>query len=122
MLCCPVDEFGEPVKRTKHTHPYNYDGFVQERGCKVNPEMTQSTVWTDRLLEWDYKLTRDLIKKHFADTGIDVGGDWWDCRSASSIQEFLRERLERPTLEVNLVMEYCNQSSGYPVWRIDYQY
>ena len=23
-----VNEFGDPVERTKHTHPYSYDGFV----------------------------------------------------------------------------------------------
>lgn len=113
-----VNEFGNPVRRTKFSHPYNYDGFVQER-CGANEE-ANGTVWTDRLLEWDYKLTRKLIDKHFKDTGIDVGGDWWDQRPASAIQEFLRERLNMPKLRVIFVMEYCNQSSGYPVWRIDY--
>ncbi len=114
-----VDEHGQPVKRTRHTHPYSYDGFVQER-CGENSEAT-STVWTDRLLQWDYDLTRKLLKKHFADTGIDVGGDCWGSRSAAAIEGFLRERLGKPELRVILVMEYCNQATGYPVWRIDYR-
>jgi hypothetical protein len=109
-----VDEHGKPVRRTKQTHPYTYDGFVQER-VHLNKKAT-GTVYTDRLLQWDYQLTRELIAKHFNDGG----GDWWNNRSAAQIQEFLRERLEKPNLEVVLVMEYCNQSTGYPVWRIDY--
>ena len=113
-----VDEHGQPVRRTKYTHPYSYDGFVQER-CGPNSEVT-GTVYTDRLLQWDYVLTRKLLVKHFKDTGIDEGGDYWGCRSAEAIQGFLRERLNMPTLRVILVMEYCNLSSGFPVWRIDY--
>lgn len=31
-----------------------------------------------------------------------------------------RERLSAPELRVILGMEYCNVSSGFPVWRIDY--
>lgn len=112
-----IDEHGNPVKRTKNTHPYNYDGFVQER-CGKNEE-ANGTVWTDRLLQWDYELTRRLMKKHF-ESQNDKGGDWWNGRSAKSIEDFLRERLDNPTLRVILVMEYCNVSNGYPTWRIDY--
>ena len=47
-----VDEFDKPVKRTKQSHPYSYDGFVQWRGGP-NEEAT-STIYSDRLLQWDY--------------------------------------------------------------------
>lgn len=113
-----VDEHDRPVARTKHTHPWSYDGFVQERvdeNSKAN-----SSVYTDRLLQWDYDKTRHLMIKHFKDTGIDVGGDYWNARSAESIEGFLREWTENPNLRVILVMEYCNVSNGYPTWRIDY--
>lgn len=113
-----IDEFGRPVKKTKFTNPYGYDGFVQER-CGENHE-ANGTVYTDRLLQWDYDKTRKLIKKHFKDTGIDVGGDYWDKRPAKAVEGFLREWLEKPELKVILIMEYCNLSNGYPVWRIDY--
>jgi len=113
-----VDENGQPVKRSKEEYRYNYDSFVQER-CGENSEINGSC-YTDRLLQWDYELTRKLIKKHFADTGIDVGGDYWDQRSAESIQGFLRERFGKPNLRVILVMECCNQSTGYPLWYIGY--
>lgn len=115
-----VDEFDLPVKRTKSTHPYNYDGFVQER---VHPnELSQHTVWSDRLLQWDYDKTRKLIFKHFKATGIDVGGDYYSSRTAEQIQGFLRDWYKNDKLEVTLVMDYCNQSNGYPLWRIDYRY
>lgn len=113
-----VDEFGNPVSRGKHDHPYTYSGFVQER---VHPnEVADGTVYTDRLLQWDYKLTRKLLTKYFDNGTTDKGGDWWNNRSASRIQEFLRERFDNPKLTVVLVMEYCNVSNGYPLWRIDY--
>jgi hypothetical protein len=110
----PVDENGRRVTRTKITHPYSYAGFVQER--VLPQEEATATVYTDRLLEWDYDLTRKLQKEHFGNDG-----DYYDKRSAAKIQEFLRERLTRPTIEVVCVMEYCNQSTGYPTWRIDYK-
>lgn len=114
-----VDEHGRPVQRTKESHPYNYDGFVQER-CGENRE-ANATVYTDRLLQWDYDKTRALAKKHFKDTGIDDGGDYWGQRRAKAIEGFLREWNDDPTIRVILVMEYCNVSNGYPpVWRIDY--
>lgn len=113
-----VDMDGNVVKRSKGEYPYSYDSFVQER-CGENSEINGS-VYTDRLLQWDYKLTRDLMKKHFKDTGIDNGGDYWGERSAEAIEGFLRERLNKPNLRVILVMECCNHSTGYPLWFIGY--
>lgn len=113
-----VDEIDNPVKRTKWEYPYGYDGFVQER---VHPnEKANGSVYTDRLLQWDYDKTRRMLKKHFKDTGIDIGGDYWDKRTAKQIEGVLREWLDAPLLEVVLVMNYCNVSNGYPTWRIDY--
>jgi len=109
-----IDEHGNAVEKSKDEYPYSYDGFVQERNytdLKAN-----GTVYTDRLLQWDFKLTRELIKKYFKDGG----GDYWENRSLEDIQSFLRERLNKPELIVTLVMEYCNVSTGFPVWRIDY--
>ena len=113
-----MDEFGNAVTKTKVTHPYSYDGFVQER-VHANEKAT-ATVYTDRLLQWDFKKTRAMLKKHFWNGTTGSDGDWWNNRSAAKIQEFLRERLGMPNLEVVLVMEYCNVSNGYPLWRIDY--
>lgn len=107
-----VDEHGNAVERTKSTHPYSYDGFVSWRGGK-NEEVT-GTVYSDRLLQWDYAKTRSLMAKHFGNDG-----DYYSNRSPENIQSFLSEMFGHE-VKLILIMEYCNQSSGYPVWRFDY--
>lgn len=109
-----VDEHGKPVNRTKDEYPYSYDAFMQER-VLPNSEV-KSAVYTDRLLQWDYNLTRRLMEKHFGNSG-----DYWNNRSAADIQSFLRERLNAPDLVVCYVMECCNVSNGYPLWVIAYK-
>lgn len=108
-----VDEFGLPVKRTKHDHPYNYNGFVTWRGGE-NSEVT-GTIYSDRLLQLDYTRYNKLSKKHFGDEA-----QMWFDRSSEKIQEFLRDWTNDKNLRLIFVMEYCNQSSGYPLWRFDY--
>lgn len=119
LLHCPyVDEYGAPVQRTRQTHPYNYDRFVQER-CGENSEVN-GNIYSDRLLMDDYDLTRALLIKHFKDTGIDGGGDDYRHRPARAIEAFLRERLKQPHLRLILVMESCNVASGQPLWDFGY--
>jgi hypothetical protein len=108
-----VDEFDNPVVRTKQSHPYSYDGFVTYRNGK-NEEST-GTIYSDRLLKWDYEKSRSLMKKHFNESG-----DYWDRRDPLKIQSFLREWTGDNELKLVLVMQYCNVSNGYPVWRFDY--
>lgn len=108
-----VDEHNNPVARPKNRFPYTYDGFVTYRNGE-NKECT-GTVYTDRLLQQDYDKTRKLIAKHFDDKG-----DYWDVRPPEKIQSFLQEWLNEPSLKLVLIMEYCNVSNGYPVWRLDF--
>lgn len=112
-LSSHIDEHGNPIKRTPYTHPYSYDGFVTYRGGK-NEEVT-GTVYSDRLLQWDYEKTRKLMKKHFKNSG-----DYYNDRTPKQIEAFLCDRLDKKVALV-LVMQYCNQSSGYPVWRFDFK-
>lgn len=113
FFCAAVDENDKPVERTKADWPYSYSGFVQER---VHPnEKANNTVYSDRLRQWDHEKCRRLQRKHF---GKET--DYWNNVPASKIQDFLREYWDSPELEVVLVMEYCNVSSGYPLWRVDY--
>lgn len=112
-----VDEYGNPVKRTKAEYPYSYDGFVTWRGGE-NSEIT-STIYSDRLRMWD-KEKRELdglLEKHFGGTG-----DYWFNRSPEAIEAFFRDYLKKPELKLILVMEYCNWSNGYPLWRFDVAY
>jgi len=108
-----VDEFGKPVKRTKQTHPYSYDGYIQYRGGEN--EEANGTIYSDRLLQWDFDKHDALCMKHFGNKG-----QYWNDRDPKKIQAFLRDWTDNQKLKLIFVMEYCNQSSGYPVWRFDY--
>lgn len=109
-----IDEYGRPVQRTKREFPYSYDGFVTYRSGK-NEEVA-GTVYSDRLSQQDYKRNRELKLKHFGDTS-----DYFNSRNPIKIQDFLREHLNIPELKIIFIMEYCNRSSGYPVWRFDFK-
>ncbi len=109
-----INEFGKPVERSKEEYPYSYDGFVTWRGGK-NEEAT-STIYSDRLLDWDYKRHDELCVKHFGDKG-----QVWYSRDSKKIEAFLRDWTGDKKLKLIFVMEYCNQSSGYPLWRFDYK-
>ena len=110
-----VDEFGKPVERTKEEYPYAYDGFVIWR-CGANSEAV-STVYSDRLYQLDYEKHDKFCQKHFGNKG-----QYWNTREPKKIQAFLLDYLDKPKLKLIFVMEYCNMSSGYPVWRFDYKY
>lgn len=109
----PVDEYGRPVDRTKSSHPYCYDSFVQWRGG-ANEE-ANGTIYTDRLLSWDMPKHDRLCVKHFGNRH-----QYWSDRDPDKIESFLRDWLDDQALKLILVMECCNQSSGYPTWRLDY--
>ena len=109
----PVDEFDRPVERTKAEYPYSYDGFVVWRGGS-NGQVT-NTIYTDRLLGWDYDKHNRLCQRHFGDER-----QYWNRREPEKIEAFLRDWTGNPRLRLILIMEYCNWMSGYPAWRLDY--
>lgn len=113
MSISSVDEHDQPVSRTKSSHPYSYDGFVTWRSGANNE--AESTIYSDRLLEFDRQKHNDLCRKHFGDEK-----QYWDDRSPLKIEAFLRDWTDNQKLRLILIMEYCNQSSGYPCWRFDY--
>lgn len=98
----------DPNRRTKQSHPYNYDPIVTFRSNEVK---ANGSVYTDRLLGWDYKKHNDLCQKHWCNEG-----QYWADRSPESIEAFLRDWMEDPELVLCEVQEHCNQSSGFPLW------
>jgi len=110
-----IDEFGNVVTRTKGTHPYSYDGFIQWRGGE-NSEAT-STAYSDRLLQQNWDLHDELCEKYFGDQG-----QYWGQREPDLIEKFLQDYFDKPELKLIFVMEYCNKSNGYPCWRFDFTY
>lgn len=107
-----VDEFGNPVQRTKHTHPYSYDGFIVWR-AGPNEEVN-NTIYSDQLLQCDWDKHNKLCQKHFGNNA-----QMWYDRDPEKIEEFLRDWFDNPNLKLIFIMEYCNVSNGYPVWRFD---
>lgn len=102
--------------RTRMTHPYSYDPFTIWGKAEPDPCCNGSD-YTDRLEEWDYKKFHEIAKETY------VGGarpfNSQDCRG-DLIEKFLRRYHNAPDLKLLRVIEYCNQSSGYPVWRLNY--
>lgn len=106
-----VDEFGNVVERNMFTHPYSYDGFVIYRGGE-NSE-AKDTVYTDRLRsECSFE---ELSKKY------DIRDMNWRDKSIETLEMFLSELFSKK-MKIILFMQYCNISTGYPVWRIDYTF
>ena len=100
--------------RTRITHPYSYDPFTiwggKNRKCN-------NSVYTDRMSQWDYK--------KFEETGLKVFGDkgslgWFNTGNGKKVEQFLRKYNGDNSLELTRIVEYCNVSNGYPVWRLDY--
>jgi|ERR1035437_128025 hypothetical protein len=108
-----VDEHGNSIERTKHDFPYSYDGYITWRGGE-NKE-ANGTIYSDRLLQQDYQKYNLLSKKHFGNDGQSFSN-----RSSEQIESFLRDWCDAPELKLIFVMEYCNVSSGYPLWRFEY--
>lgn len=94
---------------------YSYDPFIimENKNVKSN-----GTVYSDRLYSWDYKKHNRLCMIHFGNIG-----QLWDERSRKTpekVEKFLRDYFDDDTIVLGRVIEYCNKSTGFPVWRIDY--
>ena len=85
---------------------------LQFLGEKINNNA--STMYSDRMFNWDSNKFNRCCKKCFGNTG-----QWFNNRSKKDIDRFLSMYLEK---EVNtfLIVCYENRSNGFPYWRFDY--
>jgi hypothetical protein len=107
------------------SNPYSYDPFViYESAVMIQPDgsirsseysWVTHTVYSDRLVQWDYDKHGDLCLKHFGNKG-----QYWDSREPSKIEAFLRDYLDEENLVLIKITQHCNQSNGYPCWQFDY--
>lgn len=92
--------------RNKFTHPYSYDPFTV--WGRKHPG-ANGTVYSDRLRSEDFN---SLAKEYFP-----RGVPW---EQGEAVEALLRKYTGDDELEVTRVIEYCNSSSGNPLWRIDF--
>jgi len=95
-------------RRTQHSHPYSYDPFML---CGRNTP-TNGGCYSDRLYQWDHAKTEECAKKHLG------RNNQYD--NLKKTQDFLRDLLDHPELDLAYVIQMCNRSTGYPVWYFGY--
>lgn len=111
---CSISASGERYTDVDiFNNPYSHRSIT--RYLKGTVADITANVYSDRLLQWDFVRTKDLMHKYFGDKG-----DYYDDRKPEQIEAFLRERLELPNLNLVTIMESVNVSNGYPVWFFGY--
>jgi hypothetical protein len=110
-----IDMNGNPVKKDKFKCPYSYDEFVlYDNRTKECSENTQ-TVYSDRLMQWDYdKFNRCCMNVW------ENQGQYFDNRQPKDIEKFLSLYLGKD-INLTLMLEGCNVSNGYPYWVFFYE-
>lgn len=95
--------------RTKFTHPYSYDPIT------LFSSTTKATdsVHTDRMDQWDHTKYQECAAKHLKRVHF-------DRQTPSDVEAFLRAYMDNDKVVLTGIIEYCNQATGYPTWRLDY--
>lgn len=81
-----------------------------------NGEKANTTVYSDRLYQWDSKKHDKLCKKHFGNES-----QIWSNRDSKKTEEFLRDYFEDDNIVLCKIQQTENKSTGYPLWRFDYK-
>jgi len=115
-----ADLFRHDPPRTKQRHPYNYDPFTIWGAPRPSAECND-TNYTDRLEQEDHAKYALLSKKHYRSGGnaYERPFDAQNCKG-HLIEQFLRDWHNDPELKLLRVIEYCNASTGFPTWRLDF--
>ena len=103
----------ENIVKQKHKYPYTYSPFLIFFNEKADKEGT-NTIYTDRLLQWDYEKHNRLCRKHFGNEG-----QLWEKRDPKKIEAFLCDWIGKKIVLV-VDIQYVNLSNGFPLWRFDF--
>jgi hypothetical protein len=110
------DNYGNIVRRPKHEYPYSYDPYVLwQHDDESVLDQINGSMYTDRLLQWDFDKHDKLCEKHFGDKG-----QYWNNRDPKKIEAFVRDWCEDQGLTFARLTEYCNHGNGFPVWLLSY--
>lgn len=104
---------GTPIKRTKNEYPYSYDPFLIWKGDYHKG--VGSVVYSDRLMQWDYKKFNKCCKKVWGNEG-----QLFYNRKPEDIEKFLSLYWNKE-IKLTAIEEGCNVSNGYPIWIFYYE-
>lgn len=97
----------------------NSDGsFVEFRSSSFDPDNNNGSVesmYSDRMLSWDYVLFNKCLKEVFGNQGQDFSN-----RKPEDIQSFLTMYVGSPVTLME-VRRYVNVSTGFPCWLFIFQ-
>jgi hypothetical protein len=105
-----VNEFGAQIKRTPEKCPYSYDGFITYRNGE-NKEANH-TIYSDRIHN-----SEKYVKA--CEEVFGNSGQMFFNRKPEDIEKMLRIFYDDKDLKLIFVMQYCNVSSGFPLWRFE---
>jgi hypothetical protein len=71
----------------------------------------------DRLLEGNWAKYDEVSMRLFGDKSH----MWWDQRTPTQVQEFLRQYWDDPELILVKIQKMYNISNGFPVWNFSYR-
>lgn len=89
-----------------------YEGLIQFSNG-IEPK---HSVYSDRLLGWNYEKFNECCQKVWGDAGQAFYSD----RKPKEVEKFLRFYTDDETLTLCRIIQYENMSNGYPYWRFDY--
>lgn len=104
---------GEPVKRTRQSHPYTFDDYLLYE--TEAPALANDSLYTDHMYHQEPEKYERLLRKHISTTS-----NFWEGRSPEKIQAFLRDYCDEPDLELVRVWACCDQSSGADHWQFEF--
>ncbi len=100
---------GEPITRTKSSHPYSYEAFTvfgSRQDC-------DSGMYSDRMIGWAYEKYNRCCEEVWGNQGQYFNRSE---RTPKTIERFLQLYNDNDNLELTWIVEECNVSNGYPVW------
>lgn len=108
-----LDTEGNMVKKTQSRYPYSYDTFIMAGEANIEP--TDSACYSDRLMQWDFKLHDKCLTEVFGDTG-----QFWSQRGFEDTEKFLQLYFKNTSIKLIRILQGCNASNGYPFWVFEY--
>lgn len=99
------------IPRSRVEYPYSYDPCIV---WSSGDECASGTLYSDRLCR-DGKFL-EIVNSFIGNERLNFGFG----ADLSLIENILKKYLSSCNLRIVRVVEYCNPSSGYPYWRVDY--